>query len=32
MVNTLDDEAASFWHRRGFLPSQDDPLYRSIGI
>lgn len=33
MVNAVDDEAAGFWHRRGFLPSKDDPfiLYRSIG-
>lgn len=26
MVNTVDDEAAAFWQRRGFLPSKDDPL------
>ena len=32
MVNALDEEAAGFWRRRGFLPSRDDPLvlYRSI--
>jgi GNAT superfamily N-acetyltransferase len=32
VVNALDDEAARFWMRRGFLPSRDDPLtlYRSI--
>lgn len=32
MVNALDDEAAAFWRRRGFLPSRDDPqlLFRSI--
>ncbi|MDY0242023.1 MAG: GNAT family N-acetyltransferase [Rhodospirillaceae bacterium] len=32
MVNALDDEAAAFWRRRGFLPSRDDPqlLLRSI--
>jgi GNAT superfamily N-acetyltransferase len=32
MVNAVDDEAAAFWHRRGFLPSRDDPLvlFRSI--
>jgi GNAT superfamily N-acetyltransferase len=32
MVNAIDDEAAAFWRRRGFLPSKDDPLvqYRSI--
>lgn len=33
MVNAVDEEAAGFWRRRGFLPSKDDPfiLYRSIG-
>lgn len=33
MVSAMDDEAASFWRRRGFLPSKDDPfvLYRSLG-
>jgi GNAT superfamily N-acetyltransferase len=32
MVNAVDDEAAAFWRRRGFLPSRDDPLvlFRSI--
>ncbi|ANK75919.1 GNAT family N-acetyltransferase [Ensifer adhaerens] len=32
MVNAVDDEAAGFWQRRGFLPSKDDPLvlFRSI--
>lgn len=32
MVNAVDDEAAMFWKRRGFLPSKDDPLtlFRSI--
>ncbi|MFC5384534.1 GNAT family N-acetyltransferase [Aquamicrobium segne] len=32
MVNAVDDEAAAFWRRRGFLPSRDDPLVllRSI--
>ncbi|MBU6299625.1 MAG: GNAT family N-acetyltransferase [Alphaproteobacteria bacterium] len=32
MVNAVDEEAARFWRRRGFLPSKDDPflLYRSI--
>ncbi len=32
MVNAIDEEAAGFWRRRGFLPSKDDPfvLYRSI--
>lgn len=33
IVNTVDEEAAAFWQRRGFLPSKDDPmiLFRSIG-
>ena len=32
VVNSVDDEAAAFWRRRGFLPSKDDPmvLFRSI--
>jgi GNAT superfamily N-acetyltransferase len=32
VVNAVDDEAAAFWKRRGFLPSRDDPytLFRSI--
>jgi GNAT superfamily N-acetyltransferase len=32
IVNAVDDEAAAFWRRRGFLPSKDDPmiLFRSI--
>lgn len=32
MVNAVDEDAAAFWHRRGFLPSRDDPLtlFRSI--
>lgn len=32
MVNAIDEEAAAFWRRRGFLPSKDDPLtlFRSI--
>jgi GNAT superfamily N-acetyltransferase len=32
MVNAIDDEAAAFWRRRGFIPSRDDPqvLFRSI--
>ena len=30
--HALDDEAAAFWHRRGFLASRDDllVLFRSI--
>lgn len=33
MVSAVDEEAAAFWRRRGFLPSKDDPfiLYRAIG-
>jgi GNAT superfamily N-acetyltransferase len=33
MVNAVDDEAAEFCRRRGFIPSKDDPLilFRSIG-
>lgn len=33
IVNAVDQEAAAFWQRRGFLPSKDDPmiLFRSIG-
>jgi GNAT superfamily N-acetyltransferase len=32
LVNAVDLEAATFWQRRGFLPSRDDPLIlvRSI--
>lgn len=32
MVNAVDDEAAAFWKRRGFLTSRGDPLilFRSI--
>ena len=32
VVNAIDPDAASFWVRRGFLPSKDDPLvlFRSI--
>ena len=32
VVNAMDDEAAAFWNRRGFLPSKDDPLtlFRAI--
>jgi len=32
VVNAIDDEAAAFWRRRGFLPSKDDPLrlFRSM--
>jgi len=32
VVNALDEAAAAFWRRRGFLASKDDPLilFRSI--
>lgn len=32
IVNAVDEEAAAFWQRRGFLPSRDHPmiLFRSI--
>ncbi len=32
MVNAIDEDAALFWSRRGFIPSKDDPmtLFRSI--
>ncbi|MBM7045629.1 GNAT family N-acetyltransferase [Rhizobium lusitanum] len=32
MVNAVDEEAAEFWRRRGFIPSKDDTLvlFRSI--
>lgn len=32
MVNAIDEDAALFWNRRGFIPSKDDPmtLFRSV--
>lgn len=32
IVHAIDAEAASFWRRRGFMPSKDDPLvlFRSV--
>lgn len=32
VVNAIDDMAAQFWRRRGFIPSKDDPmiLFRSM--
>jgi len=32
MVNAIDEDAAQFWLRRGFIPTKDDPLvlFRSI--
>lgn len=32
MVNAVDEEAARFWERRGFMPSRDDPLVLLRGI
>jgi GNAT superfamily N-acetyltransferase len=26
MVNAIDDDAAAFWRRRGFIPSKDNAL------
>lgn len=33
IVNAVDEDAAAFWRRHGFVPSRDDPfvLFRSIG-
>jgi predicted N-acetyltransferase YhbS len=33
VVKALDEDAANFWRRRGFLPSKDDQLllFRSLG-
>ncbi|MEJ0048567.1 MAG: GNAT family N-acetyltransferase [Rhodospirillales bacterium] len=33
MIHTLDDKAAAFWRRRGFISVRDEPLllFRSIG-
>jgi len=32
VVNAVDEDAAQFWRRRGFVPSNDDPMifFRSI--
>lgn len=32
VVNAVDEDAAAFWQRRGFVPSRDDPLvlFRSM--
>ncbi len=32
VVKAVDEEAAGFWRRRGFVPSKDDPmvLFRSM--
>lgn len=32
IVNAVDDEAAEFWRRRGFLPSKDDPMVLARSI
>jgi hypothetical protein len=26
LVNAVDEEAAAFWQRRGFLPTRDNPM------
>lgn len=32
IVNAVDEEAAAFWLRRGFLPSNDDPMVLARSI
>lgn len=32
IVNAVDEEAAEFWRRRGFLPSRDDPMMLARSI
>ena len=32
IVNAVDDEAAAFWQRRGFLQSKDDPMVLARSI
>jgi GNAT superfamily N-acetyltransferase len=32
IVNGVDQEAAEFWQRRGFLPSKDDPMVMARSI
>jgi GNAT superfamily N-acetyltransferase len=32
IVNAVDDEAAAFWQRRGFIASKDDPMVLSRSI
>jgi len=32
IVNAVDQEAAEFWQRRGFLPSKDDPMVLARSI
>lgn len=32
IVNAVDEEAAEFWQRRGFLPSKDDPMLLARSI
>lgn len=32
IVNAVDQEAAEFWRRRGFLPSRDDPMMLARSI
>jgi GNAT superfamily N-acetyltransferase len=32
IVNAVDNDAAAFWQRRGFLPSKDDPMVLARSI
>lgn len=32
IVNAVDEDAAEFWHRRGFLPTRDDPMVLARSI
>lgn len=32
IVNAVDEQAADFWRRRGFLPSRDDPMVLARSI
>jgi GNAT superfamily N-acetyltransferase len=32
IVNAIDNEAAAFWQRCGFLPSKDDPMVLARSI
>lgn len=32
IVKAVDEDAASFWQRRGFLPSKDDPMILARSI
>jgi GNAT superfamily N-acetyltransferase len=32
IVNAVDDEAATFWRWRGFVPTKDDPMVLARSI